>query len=142
MRKGMNTKASNKDKNHLRRNYLIILAFINSIFIGIIFLITLKVEVNVIKLIIFVCLMFLYVNVRFIFSYFKVARSLASVKTYYDLDKSDRKKLICAILLLLSSTVLGVFLLFAKEMVWCGIGILIVSSYTYLFFHNKLFRTS
>jgi hypothetical protein len=138
----MNTITYSENKNRIKRNYLIIFTCVNSVVIGIAFLITMKAEVNVTKLIIFVCLMLLCANIRLTFSYFKEIRSLDSMKTYYGLDKSDRKKLILAILLLLVCTMLGGFLLFLKGMVWVGIGILIVSAYTYLFFHKKLLKKS
>ena len=128
------------DKNRLKRNYIIIFTFINSIFIGIVFLITLKVEVNVTKLIIFVCIMFFYVNVRLIFSYFKATQSLPSMKTYYDLDKSDRKKYIMAVIILLAFTLLGIFLISVKGMLLIGIGVMIVNGYTFIYFHKRLLK--
>ncbi len=138
----MDTITYSKNKNLIKRNYLISFTCINSIVIGFVFLITMKTEANVIKLIIFVCVILLCANIRLTFSYFKEIRSLDSMDTYYGLDKSNRKKLLLAILSLLACTMVGGFLLFVKGMVWVGIGILIVSSYTYLFFHKKLLKKS
>lgn len=129
-----------KNQNRLKRNYLVIFTFINFIFIGIVFLITLKVEVNVTKLIIFVCIMFFYVNVRFVFSYFKAIQSLTSMKTYYDLDKNDRNKYLIAVLILLGTTLLSIFLIFVKGMLLIGLGVMIVNGYTFIYFHKRLLK--
>lgn len=138
----MNVKTSSKNKNRIKRNFLIYLTCVNSIFISLIFIATLKLEVNTAKFLIVVCLMLLYVNIRLTLSYFKSVRSLDPIKTYDDLDKSNRKKYIMVILLSLAGTVLGGFLLFVKGMEWIGVGILIVDVCTFSYFHKKLLKNS
>ncbi len=136
----MNLEPSCKNKNQIIRGYIIAFSCVNSIIISVIILIMLKGNVDVLKLIIFVCISLLPSNILLTFLYFKKVRSLDSKKNYYDLDKNDRKKLMMSALILLVGTVLGVFLLFVNGMMWVGIGILIVSAYTYLCSHMKLLK--
>lgn len=137
----MNVEASSKNKNRIKRKYIINLLCVNFI-IGMFFLIPLKAEVNVIKFLIVICLIFIYVNIRLSFSYFKLIRSLDLIKTFEDLDKSIRKKYIMVFLLSLACTVLGGFLLFVKGMGWIGVGILIVNAFAFRYFHKKLYKKS
>lgn len=137
---GMNVIASSENKKQIKRKFLIYLTIANAIFISLIFLATLKLEVNVAKFLIVVCLMLLYVNIHLTLSYFKSVRSMDPIKTYDDLDKNNSKKYIMFILLSIAGTVLGGFLLFVKGMEWIGVGILIVDVCTFRYFHKRGFR--
>lgn len=132
--------ASSENKKQIKRKFLIYLTIANAIFISLIFLATLKLEVNVAKFLIVVCLMLLYVNIHLTLSYFKSVRSMDPIKTYDDLDKNNSKKYIMFILLSIAGTVLGGFLLFVKGMEWIGVGILIVDVCTFRYFHKRGFR--
>ena len=127
-------------KNKIKRNYLIKLICVNSLVVSFIILITLQADVKVTRIIIFACLTLLPSNMLFTFSYFKKVRSLDSIRTFKDMDKSDRKKYMMVNLMCIAGTVLGGSLLFIKGMGWIGVGILNINLFIFLYYCNKLLK--
>ncbi len=136
----MKVKTFNKNKRQIKLIYLIIFTFVNLIFISLFFIAKFKSSIRESNLLIFTCFM-IYVNFRLTLNYFKTIRSIDSkTRTYYDLNKNDRKKFIISLFLVYSFTGLGLYLIFLKGLTLTGCALMIANGYTFLFFLKKLFK--
>ncbi len=139
-----NVKPCSKNIKRAKRVYLVCLVFINIFFPLLILLaIATSKEVDVIKISIFACITWLPLNIGFAIVYLRVgnAKSLKTMKSFDDMGKRDRKKLIIAALLSCIPDVLGIVMII-KGVVLIGCVLLFIGLFAFIYYQKKLLRKS